>query len=416
MNAGEAIKGWCPGALRPMPSGDGLIVRVRLSCGELSTALAAEIAEWAESYGNGIIDLSARGNLQIRGVSEATWRPLVEQLSARGLIDASAEAEAVRNVLVAPFAGFLPDAFDVRPTARALEAALGRDPSFWRLPGKFGFSIDAGSFPLGDVGADVAFEAADDGTFRLRLSGAEDRPLGPLPEDRVVATALEVAAQFLAAHEDPTVRRLRDLVRKVGVEALSQRLGVPLAGAAPPPPARPLRDLLGYREGFVGVGLPFGRTRARDLGALAKLAASAGAASLRLTPWRAILVLGVAPALLRALGDLNVILTGDDPRLAVVACPGAPDCASGSIPAREVAQALAPLLAGAGDAALHVSGCAKGCAHPRAAPVTVVGRNARFDVVLDGRADAAPERSGLDREALAAYLARRFQPVEMGTR
>ena len=37
-------KGWCPGALRPMRSGDGLIVRLRPSCGELSAAQACEIA------------------------------------------------------------------------------------------------------------------------------------------------------------------------------------------------------------------------------------------------------------------------------------------------------------------------------------------------------------------------------------
>ena len=116
-----------------MLSGDGLIVRVRLSCGEVSAALAAEIADCAQSYGNGVIDLSGRGNLQIRGVSEATWAPLIERLSAGGLIDASTEAEAVRNVLVSPFAGFFPDTLDVRPIARAFEAALGASPSIYHL-------------------------------------------------------------------------------------------------------------------------------------------------------------------------------------------------------------------------------------------------------------------------------------------
>ena len=38
------IRGWCPGALRPMQSGDGLIVRLRLTGGILPMALAADIA------------------------------------------------------------------------------------------------------------------------------------------------------------------------------------------------------------------------------------------------------------------------------------------------------------------------------------------------------------------------------------
>ena len=51
------MKGWCPGALRPMLSGDGLVARLRLSCNEAPLALAADIADWAQTYGNGLIDL-----------------------------------------------------------------------------------------------------------------------------------------------------------------------------------------------------------------------------------------------------------------------------------------------------------------------------------------------------------------------
>ncbi|MGY4427317.1 sulfite reductase beta subunit-like hemoprotein [Bradyrhizobium sp. JR6.1] len=48
-----AIKGWCPGALRPMQSGDGLVVRIRPRGGRLDAAQAAGIAELAARYGNG---------------------------------------------------------------------------------------------------------------------------------------------------------------------------------------------------------------------------------------------------------------------------------------------------------------------------------------------------------------------------
>jgi precorrin-3B synthase len=398
-------KGWCPGALRPMESGDGLLVRLRLSGGELSPALAAEIAEGARSYGNGVLDLSARGNLQIRGVRAETWEPLVERLAACGLIDASPEAESVRNVLVSPFAGFFPGTPDVRAIGRELEAALREDRALWLLPAKFGFSVDSGEYPLGDFSADVAIEATDAETCWLRLAGADDRPLGPVEPQQAVTTALAAAALFLAAASKP--RRMRDLVAAMGVETIARRLGAPLGEPRPVAPARPLRDILGYHEpGFVGFGLPFGRMRAHDLAGLADLTAGAGA-TLRLTPWRAILALGMRPVGQASLPDF--ILSSDDPRLAIVACPGAPDCAGGSIATRDVALALAPLLAGANGMALHVSGCAKGCAYPHPAPVTIVGRDGRYDLIQEGRADAAPELSGLSRERIVDEAARRLQ-------
>ena len=63
------VHGWCPGALRPMMSGDGLVVRVRAPLGRLTSAQAAGVARLASELGNGLIDISARANLQIRGVT-----------------------------------------------------------------------------------------------------------------------------------------------------------------------------------------------------------------------------------------------------------------------------------------------------------------------------------------------------------
>ena len=78
-----AIKGWCPGALRPMQSGDGLVVRVRPFGGRLDAAQATGLAALAERYGNGLIDLTGRANLQVRGVSDHGHLPLLDGLAAR---------------------------------------------------------------------------------------------------------------------------------------------------------------------------------------------------------------------------------------------------------------------------------------------------------------------------------------------
>ena len=101
--SGWDIKGWCPGALRPMASGDGLVVRVRPPLGRLTPAQAGAIAGAALAHGNGIVDLSARANLQLRGVTEASHGPLISDLRAEGLIDPDIQTESLRNLIVTPF-------------------------------------------------------------------------------------------------------------------------------------------------------------------------------------------------------------------------------------------------------------------------------------------------------------------------
>ena len=134
------VQGWCPGALRPMMSGDGLVVRLRAAAGRLSPRQAAGIAAASRTHGNGLIDLSARGNLQLRGVTAASHGPLITDLRALDLIDADAAEEARRNILVTPFADAVTDALAMR-----LAATL---PAMPPLPGKFGFVVDTGAAPV----------------------------------------------------------------------------------------------------------------------------------------------------------------------------------------------------------------------------------------------------------------------------
>ena len=87
------IKGWCPGVLSPMLSGDGLLVRVRPHAGRLMPGQAAGIAALADRYGNGVLDLTTRANLQLRGVSPASHRALMNGLLDLGLVDTSPEVQ-----------------------------------------------------------------------------------------------------------------------------------------------------------------------------------------------------------------------------------------------------------------------------------------------------------------------------------
>jgi precorrin-3B synthase len=154
---------------------------------------------------------------------------------------------------------------------------------------------------------------------------------------------------------------------------------------------------------------------AGDLALLADLADQYGAGELRLTIWRAILLPGVSPASAPALAAACTGLAIDpaDPRLALVACPGAPACSSATTPTRSDALALASAarrLAPKGMI-VHVSGCAKGCARPAPAAVTLVARNGLYDLVLAGTARDLPSRRELTAETARDIL----DEMTMGT-
>src|SRR5262245_33259769 len=98
----DPVKGWCPGALRPMESGDGLIVRVRPRLSRLSLVQLDTLGQAAQRFGSGSLHLSNRANVHIRGVTAAGHEAALELLAAADLIDSDPRAEAVRNIMLLP--------------------------------------------------------------------------------------------------------------------------------------------------------------------------------------------------------------------------------------------------------------------------------------------------------------------------
>ena len=89
---------------------------------------------------------------------------------------------------------------------------------------------------------------------------------------------------------------------------------------------------------------------------------------------------------------LGFVVRANDPRRYVIACAGAPICASAHIAARS----LAPAVAAAAetylddDVRIHISGCPKGCAHAGAADLTVVGRPDGCALIANGTVHDEP--------------------------
>jgi precorrin-3B synthase len=386
-----------------MESGDGLIVRVRITGGIVPAATVAAIGQLARRHGNGLIDLSQRANLQIRGVRGDTLDRLTADLDALGLLDADPAAESVRNVIGPPMAGLDPAApVDGVALVRALEARLAGETDLHALPDKFGFVVDdGGAVPLDDVAGDIRLVGSSEGVhLAVGGDGASAAAVGLVPADRAADAALALARAFLDLRVAHGARRMRALVADIGADAVREAAGLPAPGPAVPR-GRQRPVLVGAADGYAGVAAPFGRFTADQVDVLA---AAAGPQGVRLTPWRLVLLPGRDGRVLTGLSDAGLIVEADDPRRAVVACPGRPDCPSGAVDTRVAAAALAPLARGAGGIVLHVSGCPKGCARPGPTAVTLTGRDGAFDLVVDGRADGTPIRSRLDLAAARAAV------------
>ena len=413
-------KGWCPGARRPMQAKDGLIVRLRISGGVVSAATLRGLAQAARDHGSGLFDLSARANLQLRGVRGESLPSLIETLEGLGLIDENAAAEAVRNVLVSPFAGL--DGRDgVSGAAKAIEATLAAHKDLHALPAKFGFLIDDESgLSLGSVPADVRFDwTGGKQPFAIGIGGhaSEAIFLGRCGADDIPDIALRLARAFLRLGLQMTEppRRMRGLMESCGADAIAA-----LAGLRPDPPRKsgvveepcPVGLLRFNERCCFGVGAAFGRLDAHMLDAAARAAEIFGTGEVRLTPWRALIVPFVhaeeADAIRAYFTAHNFIVDRGDARLAIAACGGASTCECGTTDTRSDALALMFFARSFRQTgvALHVSGCAKGCARQAATPFTLIAHAGRYDFVVDGAEIAAGtnDASRLDVAAVREIL------------
>ena len=369
----SAVKGWCPGALRPMLSGDGFVVRVRPFGARLDAPQISGLAELAGRHGNGLIDVTSRANLQIRGVSEQSHRPLLDGLAQLRLLDPDTEIEARRNVLVTPFWG---GGDETQSLAAELEEALA--DCGLALPTKFGFAIDDGrSRVLAGDSADIRIERDRSGHLLVRADGAR---LGrSVARGEAVSTALALASWFLVSGGARGGRG-----RMAAHIASGAVLPQSLRGETEPAPVMAASRPGHYPQGAM-VGVAFGQMLHTTLHQLA-----GSGHALRMTPWR--MLLSEARREMPSAPDL--ITEPFDPALRVIACSGAPRCREAHADTRALAAALAPRIAA--DARLHVSGCGKGCAHSGAAAVTLVATRAGFDLVRGGSTRDEPVLRGLN--------------------
>jgi precorrin-3B synthase len=371
---------------------------VRLACqGAISPSNFIALCAAARAHGNGIIEITRRGSVQVRGLTSQSVPLFASQVAALDVGEDCGIA-VIADTLVDDREAII----DANAAVFAVRAAI--EAAGFALAPKVAVVIDSGGrLHLDALSADVrlrAFGPPQAPRWQVALGGdaCSAQTLGAIAPDRAVSTVVRLLAT-IAAHG--RTARASDVLRHEGLAPFRAAVGEDLY-AAPLLPARAPADPVGAhwsRDGRLALGIApaFGQASARLLAELARAGADRGLHGLCAAPGRALLLRGLdqggAVALGAAAERLGFIVRSNDPRRRIAACPGKPACASGRIAARVLAGELARRLpASAQGIDVHISGCAKGCAHPASAAVTVVGSERGCGIVEHGSARSTPRR------------------------
>ncbi|MFC5144321.1 cobalamin biosynthesis protein CobG [Streptomyces aureoversilis] len=433
----------CPGALRLHAADDGALARVRLPGGLLTVRQAEALAAVADELGDGHLDLTSRGNVQLRGLAAGCGGTVAGRLRLHGLLP-SDRHDRIRNVAASPLCGLDglrlpgPDGrhqdsgsgpgtappgagaapADVQAWARELDGLLcaddvpGVSADLTGLSGRFLFGLDDGRGDIVALRPDVTLIASGAGQAGLYVGTA-----GPglrISAADAPRAAVVAAAGFLAALEayGSTVWRVRELPpeQRPTAAGLAERLTAAGIACTPLPlpfPRLPLGEppAPGLVTGPGGrcalsVTAPLGRLTGAQWRLVTRVAAEEGNQELRVTPWRGLVVPGLpahkAPQLLAGLADAGFVTSADSAWHRAGACAGRPGCAKSLADVRaDAAECLAGgQPAGATAAAatapapalpVYWSGCERRCGRPGGGRwVDVVATADGYEVSLRG--------------------------------
>lgn len=383
--------------MRLHEAADGFVARVRIPGGRLSPAQLVALAALASAAGDGHLYLTSRGNVQLRGLGSGCGQDVADALYAAGLLP-SLTHDRVRNVVASPLGG-LNGHGATDDVLLEFDEALLDDDGLVALSGRFLFGLDNGSGDILTLEPDVAvvLEARD--LARLAIGGSLTSVTAPV--DLAPDLLIGAAHRFLAlrAEHAPNAWRVKELPAEALAELAPGRPGPVLAagnaagarfptpvaadGAGKPDPCtvsqdeaqdyiaqgsltQPYGGGLGpvwadfARRGLVA-GVPLGSAPADAWRAIAGVVSTSSPTSIRITPWRSVVLIDPAPGAEEVLREHGFLLDDADPLALVTACIGQPGCGKALADVRADASGLAAAHPGV---RLHVSGCDRRCGHP----------------------------------------------------
>lgn len=347
----------CPGLFYNTAAQDGLLYRLRIPGGIINYNQFQAIADIADHYGNGYIDITNRANIQIRELKTSIDVEVLKKLQALGLASTNAKTDHIRNIMTNPTAGIDPEELlDTRPLITDWEEYINTHSHLSELSAKFSVCFDSG----GKVGVkqqpnDIILAAELNNSkvyLRLYLSyGEKGNPAtdtGILFKPEETIQVLSALAETYLQHIDTTKRpkpRLREIINNITIEKYLHQVYTRRLEVAPIQTKSAFADsnkIKGFQSvkaaqtksafadlhkinglqpakaGFacvaatssrlvhigihsqrqtglyyIGIVLPLGRLETRQMRSLADIAQRYGDNNIRLTPWQNLLLTNI---------------------------------------------------------------------------------------------------------------------------
>nr|WP_304412128.1 precorrin-3B synthase [Anabaena sp. PCC 7108] len=402
----------CPGLFYTTPAQDGILSRIRIPGGDINSEQCLLMANIADNYGGGYVDVTNRANLQIREIKTGINIEVLQHLQQLGLGSANPNVDHIRNIMTSPTAGIdSQELIDTRPLVKAWDNYITEHPHLGGLSAKFSVCFDGG----GKVSVlnqlnDITFAAVlveGNVYFRLYLTigekGEPARDIGILLKPEECLPVLAALADVYLQHTDHNSLRkprLREIINDLGIENYLH-----LAFKSKSLTSQPLvchsfsqlpaqtdiitvpADSIGIHPQkqvglfYIGVVLPLGRVESLQMRGLADLAKKYGSGNIRLTSWQNLLITDIHEKQVveveREISNLGLSCSPANIKTALVACSGKRGCAASATETKDHALTLAKYLENCitldYPVNIHFSGCAKSCAQHNQADITLLG-------------------------------------------
>lgn len=420
------------------------LMRLKVPNGIVNSDQMRFYADCVEKYGekNGVVDITTRANIQLRGIKLEDAADVIDGLHARNQTSFQSALDSVRNMVGSPLAGIDDqEMVDTRELCNAVNDLISLDPvtntrgnPMWaNLPRKFNIAIsgsrdDFAHTHINDLGlqpcphaetGEMGFNVVLGGYMSVkRVAESIDSNMWIKADRNSVVTFCEAVLRIFrdeAERKDRQKARLMWLVEKYGAEDYKKAVvaeiesydrGVVVEDQQPRPTEEfERRELLGIhpqkQEGKVRVGIlvPTGRLSATECRDLADMAEKYAGGEIRCTVEQNAILPNVDESDIKAIleepcfnGDSRFKINPGFIEGNVVSCTGAEFCGLAMIEtkvnAEDIGKKLEKLVTVDRPIRIHWTGCPNSCGQVQAADIGIMGGPARK--VVDGKKMAVP--------------------------